>query len=40
MPLAIYKEFEEKMMPTVKFDDYLEKRFQDPELRSILKQRV
>ncbi|TGY50025.1 helix-turn-helix domain-containing protein [Ligilactobacillus murinus] len=21
-------------MPTVKFDDYLEKRFQDPELRS------
>ena len=22
------------MMPTVKFDDYLEKRFQDPELRS------
>lgn len=22
------------MVPTVKFDDYLEKRFQDPELRS------
>ena len=32
--LAIYKKFEEKnRVPAVKFDDYLEKRLQDPELK-------